>query len=41
MAILIQRNWRKYHYDKVYNLSYTKNYFNKTPPHGEILAETK
>jgi hypothetical protein len=27
-VIKIQRNWRKYYYDKRYNMRYTENYFN-------------
>jgi hypothetical protein len=25
---MIQRNWRKYYYDKQFNLRYTPDYFN-------------
>lgn len=28
IVIKIQRNWRKYYYDKQYNLRFTENYYN-------------
>lgn len=30
-AILIQKNWRKYYYDKMFNLEYTKRFFEDGP----------
>lgn len=28
IVIKIQRNWRKYYYDKKYNIKFTENYYN-------------
>ena len=36
-TIKIQKNWRKYHYDKQFNIDYTNEYFQNGPA-GSILA---
>lgn len=38
-VIMIQRNWRKYYYDKEYNLGYTHGYFNDNETGKSIELE--